>query len=124
MKWSRTETLYIEETPLIADTMAQRVARRCGELGHHLRQRVELAFTCDQGVERRVAEQREREPHPSGRVPARPLRGCHPPDLRRLQCQPPRVKRSAERERNGLASVPAHLDDRCLEPGDPQCELE
>ena len=95
--------------------MAQRVARAGGELRHHLRQRLERALAGNQHVERRIGQQRQRELHPPPRIPARALRRGDAADLRRLERQPPRVKRLAERQRHRLVAVPAHLDDRRLE---------
>src|SRR5437773_11569061 len=55
--WSRTVTLYI------SNPVAERVAGRRRQLFHHARQVVECALARDQRVERRVAQQIERERH-------------------------------------------------------------
>src|SRR2546428_12236783 len=82
---------------LVADPMAQRVARLVRQLRHHVGQRVELALAGNQRVDDGVGEQRQRELHPAPRVPARPLGRRDSADLRRCDRQTPRMIRRAER---------------------------
>src|SRR5262245_8466500 len=133
--WSRTVMLYMPglldafdppspTSPSISNPVTERRARRRGKARHDRRQIVELALAGHQHVERRILEQPERERHPPRRVPACALRIGDRADLRRLHRQPPRVESFAERDGNDAVAVPAHLDDRRLEAGEPERELE
>src|ERR1700682_824908 len=118
--WPRTVTLYMS----IPYAMTDRVDAPGGEIGHHSGQRLEVALACDQRIELRVLEQREREGHPPTCVPSRAPQKRHAAHLRRLEREPLRVKRRAEPHRDDLIAVPAHLHDRRFEAGDSQRELK
>src|SRR5262245_26618155 len=103
---------------LIPDPMTQRVAGRVRDPRHDLGERVEFALTRDQLIEHRIREQRQRKLHPPPRVPPRALRRRDCADLRRSDRQTPRMEHFAERDRDLLSTVPAHLDYGRFEPGE------
>src|SRR5438552_15331371 len=132
MKWSRTDTMYMVGAPRwtnrlcslrVPDAVAQGVARgRHAE--HDLGQLLEIALARDQTVEHRIVEHRQRQLHAPARVPPRALRLGQASHLRGLQRKSLRMKGLAERQGDGLTSVPAQLHDRRLEPRNLQGEPE
>src|SRR3954465_11502128 len=65
--WSRTVTLNTALGPLVGDRVAQRRQAALGQLRHHGGQLGEGRLAGQQHVERRVAQQLERQRQPVGR---------------------------------------------------------
>src|SRR5262245_20870705 len=121
MIWSDTSTANTgTSTPStgcrIADQRAACVARRREQAGQPSGQLVEVDGRRQQGVERRIVEQRHRGGKPAGGRPARSMRGRDLADLARHKPQPPAVKRLAKRRRDVAGPVPAQLDNARLLP--------
>src|SRR3954470_3126861 len=81
--WSRTVTLNMGllGSGRVDDAVAQAGHPARGDVGHHLGQLLELRGAGEQGVERRVAEQVERERHPVGEGATTESTRCHRADL-------------------------------------------
>src|SRR5262245_2065502 len=123
---ANTGTSTLSTSCRIADQRAARVARRREQARQPSGQLVEVDGRRQQGVERRIVEQRDRGGKPAPRRPARPMRRRDLADLACHKPQPPAVKRLAERRRDVARPVPAQLDDggllsreleRCRETG-------
>src|SRR3954451_5714175 len=93
--WSRTVTLNTALGPVVGDRVAERRQPARGQARHDPGQLVEARLAGDEHVERRVAQQVEREGEPVGRRAARaPGRG-HRPDLAGAQPEATRMERAA-----------------------------
>src|SRR6185437_7440765 len=110
--WSRTVTLNNALPRVVGDRVAERRKAPRGETLHDAGQLVEPRLARDEHVERRVAQQVEREREPVGRRAARAARRGHRPDLAGADREAPRVERAPERHPNVGVAVPAELDHR------------
>src|SRR5689334_21409612 len=95
MMWSRTVTLNTALRLAVGDRVAERRQAPGGQALHDAGQLVETRLARDEDVERRVAQQLERQGEPVAGRPARAAGGRHRPDLARAHREAARVKRSS-----------------------------
>src|SRR3954466_4191648 len=105
--WSRTVTLNTALRPFVGDGVAERREAPRGEARHDGGQLVEARLAGHEHVERRVAQQVERERQAVGRRAPRAACRRDRSDLAGAQGEATRVERSAERELHVRIAVPA-----------------
>src|SRR3954470_14205759 len=114
MMWSRTVTLNTALRPVVRDRVAERGQASGGQALHDGRQLVEARLAGDERVERRVAQQVEREGQPVGGRAARAPSRRHRPHLAGAQAQASGVERAAQREAHLRVAVPAQVEHGAL----------